>query len=151
MNSAVGATYWSPIGTGEEIDARFVRHKPRTVGGRFYQTHPTLPAPICFADADWWIVEFEQGGKKRAEYGEALLERLSADLTAKFRRGFPGRISTNMASLFSYPEIRPTLSGESVAGNAQALPAIANTRRGTQRTRTSRSLCSASWTISHPK
>lgn len=34
------------------------------------------------------IVEFEQGGKERAGYGEQLLERLSADLTARFKRGF---------------------------------------------------------------
>ena len=34
------------------------------------------------------IVEQEQGGKARAGYGEALLERLSADLTARFGRGF---------------------------------------------------------------
>ena len=34
------------------------------------------------------IVEFEQGGEKRAEYGEALLQRLSQDLNAKFGRGF---------------------------------------------------------------
>ena len=34
------------------------------------------------------IVEFEQGGKSRAEYGEELLNRLSTDLTARFGRGF---------------------------------------------------------------
>lgn len=34
------------------------------------------------------IVEFEQGGKDRAEYGTALLRRLSADLAARFGRGF---------------------------------------------------------------
>ncbi|MBI5528262.1 MAG: DUF1016 domain-containing protein [Deltaproteobacteria bacterium] len=34
------------------------------------------------------IVEFEQGGKERAEYGEQLLERLSADLTTRCGRGF---------------------------------------------------------------
>lgn len=34
------------------------------------------------------IVEFEQGGEKRAEYGEALLQRLAQDLKAKFGRGF---------------------------------------------------------------
>ena len=32
------------------------------------------------------IVEFEQKGKARAEYGEKLLIKLSADLTAKFDR-----------------------------------------------------------------
>jgi hypothetical protein len=35
---------------GEEIAARFVRHKPRSVGGRFYQTHRTPPAPISLAN-----------------------------------------------------------------------------------------------------
>lgn len=34
------------------------------------------------------IVEYEQGGKARAEYGEAILQRLAADLTARFGRGF---------------------------------------------------------------
>ncbi len=34
------------------------------------------------------IVEFEQGGKERAEYGEQLLSKLSEDLTGKFGRGF---------------------------------------------------------------
>ena len=34
------------------------------------------------------IVEFEQGGQERAAYGEALIERLSADLSARFGRGF---------------------------------------------------------------
>ena len=34
------------------------------------------------------IVEHEQQGKKRARYGEALIERLALDLTAKLGRGF---------------------------------------------------------------
>ena len=34
------------------------------------------------------IVEFSQGGEGRATYGQALLERLSVDLTARFGRGF---------------------------------------------------------------
>src|SRR6266436_465468 len=34
------------------------------------------------------IVEFEQQGKTRAEYGEELLQRLAQDLSAKFGRGF---------------------------------------------------------------
>jgi predicted nuclease of restriction endonuclease-like (RecB) superfamily len=34
------------------------------------------------------IVEFEQRGKKRAGYGQALLKRLASDLTARFGRGF---------------------------------------------------------------
>jgi predicted nuclease of restriction endonuclease-like (RecB) superfamily len=34
------------------------------------------------------IVELEQHGKTRAEYGEEVLQRLAQDLTAKFGRGF---------------------------------------------------------------
>ena len=47
------------------------------------------------------IIEFEQRGATRAEYGAALLEKLSADLTAAIRPGlfasqlaaFPGVLS----------------------------------------------------------
>ena len=35
-----------------------------------------------------YLVEFEQGGKARAEYGEGLLKRLAEDLTARHGRGF---------------------------------------------------------------
>jgi len=59
------------------------------------------------------IVEFEQKGKSRGEYGDRLIERLSEDMTKKFGRGFS---STNlkMMRLFyqSFP-IRQTLSDES--------------------------------------
>lgn len=34
------------------------------------------------------VVEYEQGGKERAEYGETLLKRLAGDLSARFGRGF---------------------------------------------------------------
>ncbi|HZS09046.1 MAG TPA: DUF1016 N-terminal domain-containing protein, partial [Blastocatellia bacterium] len=34
------------------------------------------------------IIEIEQGGEKRAGYGEQVLERLSHDLTRRFGRGF---------------------------------------------------------------
>ena len=37
------------------------------------------------------IVEFEQGGKLRAAYGEELLRRLSSDLLAAHGRGFSER------------------------------------------------------------
>ena len=62
------------------------------------------------------IVESEQRGKKRAEYGEALLERLAADLTAKFGRGFGVRNLWLMRRFFvHWPEdqILQTVSAES--------------------------------------
>jgi predicted nuclease of restriction endonuclease-like (RecB) superfamily len=36
----------------------------------------------------WRIVEHEQGGAARAAYGKAVLEQVSAELTAEFGRGF---------------------------------------------------------------
>ena len=47
----------------------------------------------AFMTATYWeigrrIVEFEQGGRVRADYGEAMLARLSADLTSRYGRGF---------------------------------------------------------------
>lgn len=40
------------------------------------------------------IVEFEQGGQKRAAYGEQLLERLGLDLSVRHGRGFWNEISS---------------------------------------------------------
>jgi hypothetical protein len=50
------------------------------------------------------IVESEQGGQGRAAYGQAILQRLSADLTRQFGRGF-GADNLELMRLFyqSYP------------------------------------------------
>ncbi len=42
------------------------------------------------------IVEFEQSGEERAEYGTALVEKLAEDLTVQFGRGFSLRNIYNM-------------------------------------------------------
>jgi hypothetical protein len=47
----------------------------------------------AFMTATYWevgrrIVEFEQGGEKRAEYGKELLKQLADDLTSRLGRGF---------------------------------------------------------------
>lgn len=58
------------------------------------------------------MVEFEQKGKMRAEYGKELLVKLSADMINRFGRGF-SLTNLKMMRLFyrSFP-IRQTLSGE---------------------------------------
>ena len=62
------------------------------------------------------IVEFEQDGEKRAEYGKALLVNLSVDLTSRFGRGFarPNLIRFRQFYL-AFPGIliRSTTSNES--------------------------------------
>ncbi len=70
------------------------------------------------------IVEFEQSGEKRAEYGTALLERLAADLTQRFGRGFSRQNIQQMRRFYlSYPseQIQQTLSGESDQLRQQAI------------------------------
>ena len=61
------------------------------------------------------IVEFEQSGGERAEYGAALVERLAEDLTAQFGRGFSLQNIYNMRLFYlSCPpeKIHQTLSGK---------------------------------------
>lgn len=48
------------------------------------------------------IVEFEQGGEARAEYGLALLKRLATDLALKFGRGFSVQNLENMRLLYQF-------------------------------------------------
>lgn len=59
--------------------------------------------------ASYWeigrrIVEAEQKGKRRAGYGEQLIERLSADLTQQFGRGFsPDNLEYMRRFFLAYP------------------------------------------------
>lgn len=80
------------------------------------------------------IVEFEQKGKETSEYGEKLLERLSADLTARHGRGFSRTNVSQMRAFYAGWEIVQTpseqfearakcqtLSGESSAAIVQTV------------------------------
>ena len=61
------------------------------------------------------IVEFEQSGEERAEYGAALIERLAADLTQRLGRGFSRQNIQHMRLFYiSYPldKISQTVSGK---------------------------------------
>ena len=70
------------------------------------------------------IVEFEQEGAERAEYGTALVGRLSADLTRRFGRGFSRPNLWQMRLFYlSYPpeQILQTTSGESSQSPSQTI------------------------------
>lgn len=55
------------------------------------------------------IVEYEQKGKERAEYGKRLLKKISADLTPRFGKGFTERNLGHMRQFYlTYPEILHT-------------------------------------------
>ena len=67
------------------------------------------------------IVEYEQGGKARAEYGEQILIKLSRDLSARFGKGF-SETNLKMMRLFyqSFP-IRQTVSDKSLNNESKAI------------------------------
>lgn len=91
--------------------------------------HATARAVNSLMTATYWeigrrIVEYEQGGKKRAGYGEEVLKRLSVDLTARFGSGLS---YTNLKKFrqfaLAYPaeKIGPTLSGQFPAQKSPTL------------------------------
>ena len=66
------------------------------------------------------IVEFEQDGAERAGYGASLLKRLSADLSAKFGRGFSVDSLESMRLFYqTYP---PNKISESLMRKSAASP-----------------------------
>ena len=69
------------------------------------------------------IVEFEQSGEKRAEYGTALIERLSTDLWKRFGRGFGSVNLSQMKKfylLWSVSRILQTVSEKSEDGESSS-------------------------------
>lgn len=86
--------------------------------------------------ASYWaigrrIVESEQGGAARAGYGEALLRRLSADLTARFGRGFSERNLEQMRLFYLGWPISQTASAKSLAiGPAALIPQTLSAQSG---------------------
>jgi hypothetical protein len=81
----------------------------------------TARAVNAVMTATYWVVgrrmvQSEQGGKERAEYGKALLKRLSADLTSRFGRGFSARNLQQMRLFYTGWPIPQTVSAESQSG-----------------------------------
>ena len=79
------------------------------------KSHVTQSANIGLTLRNWlvgaYIVEFEQNGEDRAEYGENLIQEVALKLQI---RGLATTVLRHCRTLyFSYPEIRQTVSGES--------------------------------------
>ncbi|WP_182871413.1 PDDEXK nuclease domain-containing protein [Rhodopirellula sp. JC639] len=61
----------------------------------------------------WYIVEFEQNGTDRAEYGSETLERLSSELKSRLGRGFSARNLTSFRAFYqAFSDIPQTPSAE---------------------------------------
>lgn len=101
--------------------------------------HASARAVNSLITATYWsigrrIVEQEQHGSARADYGAALVDRLATDLTSRFGRGFGRRNLFQMRAFFlAYREIVQTVSAQSVAlpgaSKVQTAPALFTGRR----------------------
>jgi len=70
------------------------------------------------------VVEYEQKGKERAEYGELLLEQLSRDLTSKFGKGFGRenlRLMRQFYLIYKDTRISQTVSGKLLTKKSQTV------------------------------
>lgn len=71
----------------------------------------------AIVDAYWrigqLIVEHEQGGAERAEYGKKQLEQLAGQLSSEFGKGFDVRNLRNMRAFYQTFSIRNALRTES--------------------------------------
>ena len=69
------------------------------------------------------IVEYEQRGGDRAEYGEVLLKHLGKDLTERFGRGFGWRNLYHMRAFYrAYPQKLQTVSAKSLVHTRHGRP-----------------------------
>ncbi|HOL04925.1 MAG TPA: PDDEXK nuclease domain-containing protein [Syntrophorhabdaceae bacterium] len=84
----------------------------------------------CIMTAAYWfigrrILELEQKGSERADYGEELLKRLSRDLTSRYGRGFAKSNLYQMRSFYTaYQDIFQTPSG--ISDDAGSLKGLQN-------------------------
>jgi predicted nuclease of restriction endonuclease-like (RecB) superfamily len=80
------------------------------------------------------IVEHEQKGMKRAEYGKALLHRLAEDLTSRFGKGFSERNLLAMREFYWAWSIPQTLSakltGPGTSGDSLRIPQTPSAESG---------------------
>ena len=79
------------------------------------------------------IVEYEQQGSARAEYGEALLKRLAVDLTSRHGRGFGWRNLFQMRAFYlTYPPAKLQTMSAISEGATSASPIAPGARRKLQ-------------------
>lgn len=94
----------------------------------------------AFMTATYWeigrrIVEFEQGGAKRAGYGEVVVERLARDLTSRFGRGFGRRNVFLMRAFYlACPQVgfKANIALAASSKKVQTLSALSNPAQPTE-------------------
>src|SRR5215204_56797 len=122
--SRIGVPYDGLVGDIAEILSAARRASARAVNALMTATYWEIGRRI---------VEFEQGGAERAEYGERLIERLSHDLSARFGRGFGQRNLETMRQFhLAFPS--PFIATRLAARGWQQIPQTVSAESGTQLT-----------------
>jgi len=100
---------------------KMYRHLQTDIAGLLRQARGLAVRSVnAVMTASYWevgrrIVEAEQKGKRRAAYGEQLIQQLAVDLTAEFGRGFSKQNLHQMCAFYlrwPAPQIVQTLSGQ---------------------------------------
>ncbi len=82
---------------------------------RFFSKQVQKQVNLALTLRNWlvgrYIVEYEQNGADRAQYGKALIAKLSANLRQRKLKGFSEiALRLNRSFYLNYPEIQQTLS-----------------------------------------
>lgn len=111
---------------------KMYRHLQTDIAGLLRQARGLAVRSVnAVMTASYWevgrrIVEAEQKGKRRAAYGEQLIEQLAVDLTVEFGRGFSKQNLHQMCAFYlrwPAPQIVQTLSGQfGVEGTSEVYP-----------------------------
>ena len=73
--------------------------------------NPSVGVILCKSKDDE-VVEYEQKGKEKAEYGSKLLDKLSQDLKLRYGKGFSRRNILDMRRFYHFYKIRQALSAK---------------------------------------
>jgi predicted nuclease of restriction endonuclease-like (RecB) superfamily len=93
---------------------------------KYFATHVQKQVNVALTLRNWligyYLVEYEQNGTDRAEYGKALINNLSVQLKQRNLKGFSEiALRLNRSFYLAYPQIQQTLSVEFATPDSQML------------------------------
>lgn len=120
-----------PASSGKDLTIEHYDEIFADITGLLEEARRTAARTVnAFMTATYWaigerIVRYEQGGRRRARYGEELLKRLSRDLQSRFGRGFSERNLEQMRLFYMTWPIPQTTSAKS---NGRAISQTASAK-----------------------
>ena len=118
-----------PARIEEEFNERFFQNVSRVLENAQKQAKTAVNLTMVYAyfEIGQMIVEEEQRGKNRADYGKSLIKKLSEHLTAAFGKGYSVANLKNIRQF--YKVYSKDQIGETVFSQFETLPAVSTGRR----------------------